>query len=486
MYLTRGLALATQGDTNSRRDLREAVRVYQSLVRTDSLSAEAWYGLGDAQNHLSNSLPSNEGFAELANGSMAAFRRALDIDPDFHLAYSHLIDMYRAWSQPQNNFILRGDSIFPEDSIPVERRAALRDAAQGRAISTAADWLAADATATQPYRSLALSLRAANRSDSAATVLRTGARRTGATGGVLLMDAAFDEFIAGSPALRGVVDSAMSSVSPAILSRRTRSEQFNFLSLGVGLGAASGSSRLLERGAEYWTSEESPSGFTDLIPEGYVPWMLSTFRLAMGEELTPALRRALIAGARTVDRASGDTADQLRRTAAPLAYLIFLATRDSTVGAMAQRWQSNVRMIELDAMRALAEGDTARARAIALDFPTVDSLRSTNFGLAGMRTMTRAEVLAQLGDLRAAVGNYEALAPSRFAFNSPNEPGLPLYIRSFAARGRLYEQLGEPEKARTAYEKYLELWSVDDPVTARERGEVRAAIARLRDAPRTR
>jgi hypothetical protein len=206
----------------------------------------------------------------------------------------------------------------------------------------------------------------------------------------------------------------------------------------------------------------------------------------MGEELTPALRETLIAGARTIDRQSAETGDQIRRTAAPLAYLIFLATRDSAVGAMAQRWQSNARMIELDAMRALAAGDTNRARDIAREFPTVDSLRTTNFGLVGMRTMTRAEVLAQLGDLRNAAGNYEALAPSRFTFNSPNEPGLPLYIRSFAARGRIYEQLGEPEKARTAYETYLAIWSVDDPVTARERAEVRAAIARLRDAPRTR
>jgi tetratricopeptide (TPR) repeat protein len=153
---------------------------------------------------------------------------------------------------------------------------------------------------------------------------------------------------------------------------------------------------------------------------------------------------------------------------------------------MAQRWSGNNRMIELDAARALARGDTARAREIAKEFPTVDSLRSSNFGMAGLRTMARAEVLAQLGDLRAAVGNYEALDPARFNSNFPVEPGYTVYIRSFAARARLYEQLGDPEKARAAYEKYLALWPTDDPVTAREHAEVRAALARLRDAPRRR
>ena len=98
--------------------------------------------------------------------------------------------------------------------------------------------------------------------------------------------------------------------------------------------------------------------------------------------------------------------------------------------------------------------------------------------------MTRAEVLAGMGDLRTAVGNYEALDPKRFVMNTANEPGLTMYVRSFAARARLYEQLGEPDKALAAFEKFLKLWPVDDPLTARERSEARAAIARLRDAPR--
>ncbi len=482
LYLTRGLT-RLQRDTAGRADLREAIRVYAALVATDSLSAEAWYGLGDARNHLGNASAGPE-FAGLMNGSMAAFRRALDIDPDFHLAYSHLIDMYRNWAIPQNNDILRGDSIVPTASVPEAQRPALRDSAEARAVATATDWLAADATVPQPYRSLALALRVADHSDSAARVLRAGALRTGDAGVQLLMEAALDEFITGSGAVHGLVDTALSRMTLEDLERRTPAERYNFMYLATGLGAASGDSRQLARASALWRAIDTVFAGSTVDPTTHVAWMTAVMRVAMGEPLTPDLRRALIDGARVVDRAPAPQANVIRTTSAPLAYLVFLATHDSTVGAMAQRWLPNSRMIELDAARALAAGDTARARTIASAFPTPDSLRGSNFGMAGMRTMTRAEVLAGMGDLRTAVGNYEALDPKRFVMNTANEPGLTMYVRSFAARARLYEQLGEPDKALAAFEKFLKLWPVDDPLTARERSEARAAIARLRDAPR--
>jgi hypothetical protein len=85
--------------------------------------------------------------------------------------------------------------------------------------------------------------------------------------------------------------------------------------------------------------------------------------------------------------------------------------------------------------------------------------------------------------VKGAVGNCESLDPYRFN-TSLIEPGATVYVRTLAARGRLCEQLGEPDKARTAYEAYLARWTIDDPVTAPERAAVGSALARLRDAPR--
>jgi hypothetical protein len=214
----------------------------------------------------------------------------------------------------------------------------------------------------------------------------------------------------------------------------------------------------------------------------YVVLGRTTLRIAMGEPVSDDTRRNLLDRFREIDRGIVDPPGALKFQSYPLAYLMFAATRDTAFGRMAQEWQG-ARMIELDAARALAAGDSARARIIARDFPSPDSVRNSPLGLAGLRTATRAEVLAQRGDLRGAVGNYESLDPYRFNF-STIEPGFTVYVRTLAARGRLFEQLGEPDKARAAYEAYLARWTIDDPVTASERAAVRAALSRLRDAPR--
>jgi hypothetical protein len=76
--------------------------------------------------------------------------------------------------------------------------------------------------------------------------------------------------------------------------------------------------------------------------------------------------------------------------------------------------------------------------------------------------------------VKGAVGNCESLDPYRFN-TSLIEPGATVYVRTLAARGRLCEQLGKPDKARTAYEAYLARWTIDDPVTASERAAVGSA-----------
>ncbi|HEX6943037.1 MAG TPA: hypothetical protein VF128_08905, partial [Gemmatimonadaceae bacterium] len=134
-----------------------------------------------------------------------------------------------------------------------------------------------------------------------------------------------------------------------------------------------------------------------------------------------------------------------------------------------------------DAARALAVGDTARALQIAATFISPDSTRKSGLSLAGMRTFARADLMDRLGNPAAAVGYYEALDPARFNVNCLICPGMTLYVRSFFALGRLYEQLKEPARALAAYEKFLTWWPVEDPVTATERTAAKAAINRLKD-----
>ena len=100
----------------------------------------------------------------------------------------------------------------------------------------------------------------------------------------------------------------------------------------------------------------------------------------------------------------------------------------------------------------------------------------------GARSVARAEVLTALGDHRRAVDTYESIDPKRFTHTSP-ELGWPVFVRSYLARGRLYEHLGDREKAIAAYQTFLTMWAdAEEPLQPQLR-EARESIARIKDAP---
>jgi tetratricopeptide (TPR) repeat protein len=161
-----------------------------------------------------------------------------------------------------------------------------------------------------------------------------------------------------------------------------------------------------------------------------------------------------------------------------------MATRDPKYLAVVRRWRGerSPPYHELDAIEALAAGDTAKVLDAVRRFPSADSVRAAGGTVSPMRWVARAEVFEALGDARRALAMYELLDPTRFGWNGPTEPGWPLFTRSFLARGRLYEQLGEREKAAAAYAHFLELWKEADPALQPQLREAREGLARVRDA----
>jgi tetratricopeptide (TPR) repeat protein len=79
---------------------------------------------------------------------------------------------------------------------------------------------------------------------------------------------------------------------------------------------------------------------------------------------------------------------------------------------------------------------------------------------------------------------YEVLDPRLFA--GQNDPSWPLWPRSFLARGRLYEELGERERAAESYERFLSMWQDADPALEPQKREAREGLERVRKgmAPR--
>ncbi len=76
----------------------EACGTYESLLRADSSDAESWYFLGECNYHNQRvEYPGGDSarpaFVGNWNRATLAFRRALELDPTFHLAYYHLVEM---------------------------------------------------------------------------------------------------------------------------------------------------------------------------------------------------------------------------------------------------------------------------------------------------------------------------------------------------------------------------------------------------------
>ena len=83
----------------------EACGMYEALLRTDSTDAESWYFLGECNFHNQRvESPGGDSarpaFVGSWNRATFAFRRALLLDPTFHLAYFHLVQMPSAETRP--------------------------------------------------------------------------------------------------------------------------------------------------------------------------------------------------------------------------------------------------------------------------------------------------------------------------------------------------------------------------------------------------
>jgi tetratricopeptide (TPR) repeat protein/TolB-like protein len=76
----------------------DACTTYNGVLRTDSSDVEAWYNLGECNYHdafisFAGGDSTKPAFRGSWNLALRAFLRALDLDPTYHLAYSHLPDI---------------------------------------------------------------------------------------------------------------------------------------------------------------------------------------------------------------------------------------------------------------------------------------------------------------------------------------------------------------------------------------------------------
>ncbi|MFN0097948.1 MAG: protein kinase domain-containing protein [Gemmatimonadaceae bacterium] len=489
--LSRGLRTSTTGG-DGRAELKEAQGIYRTLIESDPGVAEAWYGYGDALFHETFDPTDLNASTGRMTASMRAFERTLALDSTFHLAYSHLIQQYQMVTG-QNGVLLVGDSIqIVADSADLKRLggaagiAALRDTAIARGFRATRGWVRADPDAVPAAAMLANGYIQAGQTDSALAFLDRALQRPALANSSLRFMAGIYQMVADDP--RGVESllQATRTLSPEAMRREVpEGDRFSILASTVTAAAMSGSSTEINRTVDYFVRTDS------VVPFGNVPTrpLLEGYRIgltgAVRGSLSTEERKQLLAGLTRASASPSGAMQQMRQGMLPLAYAAFMLTGDTAFASIVKAASPpNIGQPDLEARLALSRGDTAAARRIALTFSPADSVKRARLGLAGLRTVARAEVLEALGDKRGAIAQYEAMHPSRFN-TTFIDPGFAVYVRTFAARARLYEQVGERDKAIAAWQEFLRRWEKGDSITEPARAEARAALQRLRDsAPR--
>ncbi|HYW30132.1 MAG TPA: tetratricopeptide repeat protein, partial [Gemmatimonas sp.] len=485
--LTQGFFASNVGDSTSIRAFLASRARLARLVSTDSNDAEAWYALADADFHLVHRTKygaAPDTAARYFTESLRGFERTIKLDSSFHLAYQHLVQIYAEAASPTSNIVLAGDSLRPAGNASYEQRigtpavvASLKSAARTRSRDAAAGWVRLDPDATEARRELANAYESMGQPDSAIQTLREAMRRP---------STAYPAFAWRIPLIKA--KNGMPSAGPELRGVMARQGVDTVKSFRIGdrmqmvlgamtVAAASGMPSILDSASEMLQKTDPTMPGSKQSSKFVAEWISAGIKASMGMPITGSIRSTLVNGLSTVERSPAGQRD----IAVP--YLAYLATGDSQFSAAARRWASpsSSGLPELQALEALARNDTTTAMRLAREFPTLDSLRRGVLGMNGVRLVARAEVMARLGNPRRAVEIYEVIDPARFNPNSTIDAGWAVYVRSYVQRARLYEQLGERDRAIASYERFLELWKDAEAPLQPQLSAARIAIGRLRD-----
>ena len=493
LSLAEGLRLGSTGtDTAAqRRSLTDAQQKYTALVRRDSSDVEAWYGLGDAYFHA----PGPDLMRSLSNWTHAlrAFDRTLQLDSTFHLAYPHRIQIYTIASSQGSNVILMGDSLigFPTpasaDSFGRARIEQARVAARERVINDARRWVETDPDVPESHRALSEAYVAADRFGEAAAVLRQAVQRPELSGAELRYRLAALELLDRRPAEALATLREALRVNPADSVRRYRSiSTFPSISGAAAVAAQAGAIRDMQATLDVASRVDTVLPFAARASrtKPITDYLGLLNQLALGIPLRE-IKRPLDAALRTFDGYGELPPNDMAQARNLGPYYAYVISRDTSYLSWLRKWKADhlLNHAPTRALLALDRGDTATVQRLAAAFPRGDTARARAAGPGGaLGPYIEAEILESLGDLKGAVATYEAMRPDRYlAFGVP-DPRWPLYARSFLARGRLYEQLGDRTKADSAYSRFLQNWNEADPRLEPQLRAAREGLTRVRDA----
>ncbi len=468
-------------------DMAMSRQYYQELLDRNPDDAEAWYGLADAWFHDEDlSRP------ESRTNSLRAFKRTLQLDPGFTLAFDHINSMlhsaglshpYLALVEPDSFVWARseqGETLMDSVSLvtAVER-------ARRASLELARSWVAKQPNGLRAQNAL-IDAYVSNGQYQSALAEADQIEADGEAHPEMPFVRARIFFAADDPERAGeTLREALDSVAP--LDFNALDPSFNLVrsveasaNVFAYQGDLTNAGHTIQFADQVRTTLElrPVSDERDVDPLMWQRWRMGHLYAATGAPVANQ-RRIWESAAEAARRAAPEERQRVARTGAPAALGIFLQTNDTTALTELRALSGDDFSPEVRAWLALERADGDEARDI-LGRAETDSVKSVwdYWPNSHYRKPMAAELYFSLGDYYKTLALLEEFEPDRFAIDWFDVRwGMIGRVRML--RAMAYEQLGQIEEAQQQYRDVIAQWQSSDESMEHLLRNAESELARL-------
>ena len=457
-----------------------ARELYERLIARNHQDADAWYGLGEAWFH---SPMGSETPAEWTR-ALRAFKSALQLDPDYTLAYDHIQSMLTSASTPQGWLAL-----LPNDSLvaaydekgstrlsPAARAAAL-DRAQQEAIRLARGWVGSQPDAMRAHGALVDAYLAAGDWASARREVDRYRELESEHPEEPFLDARIS-LAAGEPEqAANTLRRALDSVAPADFRQHEGTPTvLQYVRSAANVFAYQGDLGSAARAIDYADRVQQA-----VFPEfGGGPMADHWRRQALGELYAAAggpagtLRNVWSSAEEASRAAPPEHRTHVLQTGATAALGLFIGPAgDSTAIREFQLLTGEPLAREVEALLALSRDDTAEARRLLSEPDTSDG--KSHYVV--YRRPIAAQIHFELGEYDRTLELLDGFEPEMLSVHG-FDSRWALVGRIRLLRGAALEKLGRAGEANRQYRLALAQWTSADPAIEPYVRQAQAGLAR--------
>ncbi len=467
----------------------EARDLYQRLLARDAGDADAWYGLGEAWFHDTAGSDQAPAFTQ----AIRAFRRTLDLDPDYALAYDHVQHMLGMAAEPKPGYALVASDSFAlaaaPDGRPLVDSLTLQTAirrARAAGLSTARNWVATQPGTLRAHGAMVDAYLASGNYDAALGEVDRFRNTTPLHPELPFVEARI-RFASGDvDRAAAQLRTALDTVAPqdfrpyqgtptVVLDIAAAANVFAYQ------GDLANAAKALDLADQVRREVvKHPADGSDAMDESWRRVVLGELYAGVGVPAA-SLRQVWQSAAEAGRMAAAESRKHLVHSGESAAIGLFTGpSADSTALVEYQAMTGEALSPEVRALLALSQGDSTAARRMLSETDTVPrTMPKWTSGLSNRPLAAQAYLL--LGDYHRtlnALRDFEPEVLRTGGFDS--RWGMLGRVRLL--RAAAYEQLGRRAEARQEYQEVLAQWKTADAALKPFIKQAEQGLARLGEA----